>query len=418
MQLPKTMRIRQKLDAPIVSDIDQEIRSQIDRLQLPGTVKKGATIAVGCSSRGITNYARIVKATIEALRKLELKPFIFPAMGSHGAASSEGQRKVLENYGISEAAMEVPIRSVLDVVQRGKTDDNIPVYMDKLASEADFIVLINRIKGHTEFDADIESGLMKMMAIGLGKKTGATVYHQAIMVHGYPHVIKSVARKVLQTGKILFGVGVIENGLSQTAKIGIMTAEALEEKEKELLSEAKRLAARLPFDRADVLVIDEMGKDISGTGFDTKVVGRILMPLVAREPETPQIKRIVVCDLTEKTEGNADGVGIADFVTQRLVDKIDLNALYVNAIAGAEPEHAKIPLTLKNDQQAIEAAIGSVGLIPVDKLKIMRIKNTLRLDEVDVSEAYQKDLSQRNDLDLIKKPETLQFDRKGNLMPF
>ena len=256
------------------------------------------------------------------------------------------------------------------------------------------------------------------MAIGLGKKTGATVYHQAIIVHGYPHVIKSVARKVLQTGKILFGTGVIENGLSQTAKIGVLTADVFEEKEKELLAEAKRLAARLPFNQVDVLIIDEMGKDISGTGFDTKVVGRILMPLVTKEPETPQVKRIVVCDLTEKTEGNADGVGIADFVTQRLVDKIDLNALYVNAIAGAEPEHAKIPLTLKNDQHAIEAAIGSVGLIPVDKLKIMRIKNTLRLEEVDVSEAYQKDLSQRNDLDLINTSETLQFDRQGNLRPF
>ena len=347
-----------------------------------------------------------------------MKPFIFPAMGSHGSASSECQRKILENYGISEAIMKVPIRSVLDVVQLGATADNIPVYMDKLASEADFIVLINRIKMHTEFDADIESGLMKMMAIGLGKKTGATLYHQAVMVHGYPHVIKSVARKVLESGKILLGVGIVENGLSQTSQIAVVKAEELEQQEKKLLQEAKRLTARLPFEQVDVLIIDEMGKDISGTGFDTKMVGRILMPLVAEEPKSPQVKRIVVLDLTKNSAGNADGIGIADFVTRRLVDKVDLNALYVNAIAGAEPEHAKIPLTLKNDREAIEVAVGSVGLIPTDKLKIIRIKNTLRLDEIEVSVAYQIQLRRRDDLTVIKNPRAMQFDRTGNLQPF
>lgn len=418
MHLPEMMRIRQKLDTPFLREVASEVVSQIQALKLPGKIKQGAAIAVGCSSRGIANYALIVRATVESLLNCGFKPFIFPAMGSHGSATPEGQQKVLADYGISEKTIGVPIKSSLDVVQIATTGQQIPVYIDKLAAEADHIVLINRIKAHTEFDADIESGLMKMTAIGLGKKTGATLYHQAVMVHGYYRVITSVARKVLESGKILFGVGIVENGLSQTSQIAVVKAEELEQQEKKLLQEAKRLTARLPFEQVDVLIIDEMGKDISGTGFDTKMVGRILMPLVAEEPKSPQVKRIVVLDLTKNSAGNADGIGIADFVTRRLVDKVDLNALYVNAIAGAEPEHAKIPLTLKNDREAIEVAVGSVGLIPTDKLKIIRIKNTLRLDEIEVSVAYQIQLRRRDDLTVIKNPRAMQFDRTGNLQPF
>jgi hypothetical protein len=259
---------------------------------------------------------------------------------------------------------------------------------------------------------------MKMLAIGLGKQKGASIYHQAFMVYGYPRVILSVSRQIISTQKILFGVGIVENGYGQTAAIAVVGSDDLEEKEKELLVKSKRLAARLPFEQVDVLIIDEMGKDISGTGFDTKVVGRILMPLVADEPQSPQIKRIVVCDLTEKTEGNADGVGIADFVTKRLVDKIDMNALRTNAIAGAEPEHARIPMALKNDREAIDVAIQSVGLIRRDKLKIIRIKNTMALMEVDVSTSYQTELAQRDDLEIITDAGSLQFDGEGNLTPF
>jgi hypothetical protein len=418
MEFPKMLRIRQYFEAPTLNNIHNEVVSRIESVISSSTIREGQTVAIGCSSRGIKNYASIVKATTESLLQMNLKPFIFPAMGSHGAASSAGQKKVLENYGISEDTMGVPIKSSLDVVQIGKTEDHIPVYIDKFANAADHIVLINRIKHHTEFDSDIESGLMKMMAIGFGKKLGATIYHKAIMVHGYPKIIKSVARIVLQSEKVLFGVGIVENSLNQTSKIGVLRPHELEEKEKELLLEAKRLAARLPFEDIDVLIIDEMGKDVSGTGFDTKVVGRILMPLVVSEPDSPRVKRIVVCDLTKDTEGNADGVGIADFVTQRLVDKIDLNALYINAIAGAEPEHAKIPLTLKNDQEAIEVAIGSVGIIPQEELKIMRIKNTMRLSEVEVSEAYRNEILKREDLEIVEEAKSMEFDKNGNLISF
>jgi hypothetical protein len=338
-------------------------------------------------------------------------------MGSHGAATPEGQKRVLDNYGISEERTGVPIRSSLEVVEIGETKDHIPVFLDKLAWGANFIVPINRIKSHTDFEYEIESGLMKLMAIGLGKQKGAAIYHQAILTHGYPRIILTAARKIVQSGKILFGVGIVENGYAQTAQIGVVGPGELEEREKDLLKEAKRLEARLPFEDVDILIIDEMGKDISGTGFDTKVVGRIHMPLVTKEPETPRVKRIVVCDLSPNTEGNADGVGMADFVTQRLVSKIDLDALYMNSITAVEPEHAKIPVALKHDREAIEVAMTSVGLIPPEKLKMIRIKNTKHLGEVEISQAYEDELSKRNDLEIISEEKPIAFDEEGCLKP-
>jgi hypothetical protein len=418
MDFPKMIRIRQHFEAPTAQDIPQKIIRQVEKLDLKKKVETGETVAVACSSRGITNYSTIVKITIQALKSAGLKPFIFPAMGSHGASTAEGQTKVLENYGISEDTMDVPIFSSLNVVQIGETQDAVPVYIDKAATEADYIVPINRVKPHTEFEHSIESGLMKMMAIGMGKQKGASIYHQGIMVYGYPHVIETVGRRVLETGRILFGVGIVENGFGQTAKICVTGPEELEEKEKVLLKEAKKLSAGLPFEEVDVLIIDEMGKDISGTGFDTKVVGRIGMPLVAKEPEAPKVKRIVVCNLTKNTDGNADGIGLADFVTRRLVDKIDMEALKVNAIAGAEPEHARIPMSLANDREALAVAIESVGLIPREELKLIRIKNTMHLAQVDVSTAYKDELAYRNDLEIIMEEQMLEFDQEENLKPF
>ena len=418
MDFPKMIRLKQNFEVPTLEDISGEINTQIKNLDLKEKVKAGETVAVACSSRGIANYNTIVKSTVDCLKDAGLQPFLFPAMGSHGASTAEGQKKVLENYGIFEESMGVPIRSCLDVVQIGETEDAVPVYIDKFASEADYIVPINRIKSHTEFEHPTESGLTKMLAIGLGKQKGAAIYHQAIMVYGYPRVILSVARQVLGTANILCGVGIVENGYGQTAQIGVMGSGDIEETEKKLLAEAKRLAARLPFEEVDVLIIDEMGKDISGTGFDTKVVGRILMPLVSAEPEKPQIKRIVVCDLTRQTEGNADGVGIADFVTRCLVDKIDMQALKINAITGAEPEHARIPMALDNDRQAVEVAIQSVGMVARENLKIIRIKNTMRLAEVEISLAYKNELLKRDDLEIVRDEHLLEFDPDGNLPPF
>jgi len=418
MQLPKMTRIRQCFEKMVVNDIAGEIRSQMNALDLKDKIALGGSVAVACSSRGIANYAEIVAAVVANVKKLGLTPFLIPAMGSHGAATGPGQKQVLENYGLTVEKVGAQIRSDLDVDYIAETREGIPVCIDRHANQADHIVLINRIKQHTEFDHEIESGLMKMMAIGLGKEKGARLYHQGIMVYGYPRVIVSVARQVLQTGKILLAIGVVENGYAQTAHITVTDATRLEEREKAALKIAKHLAPRLPFEDVDVLIIDEMGKDISGTGFDTKIVGRILMPLVAKEPASPHVKRIVVCDLTAMTAGNADGIGLADFTTQQLVDKIDRSALYANALAGAEPEHAKIPLTLPSAREAIQAAIDSVGLIPKEKLRVMRIKNTMELEYVDISPAYLESLQENANIEVVSKKKAMTFDANGNLEMF
>jgi len=417
MDFPEMIRIKQHFEAPVVKDISQTVHDQIAHLELGKKIEPGESVAVACSSRGIANYNKIVKATIQAIQNLGLRPFIIPAMGSHGAATAEGQKRVLEYYGITEKTMGVPIKSSLEVVHLCETEDDVPVLIDKFSFEADHIVLINRIKSHTEFTHDFESGILKMMVIGLGNEKGATLYHKAFINYGYPRVILTAATKIMETGKVLFGVGIVENGYSQTARIEVMRDGEIKDKEKTLLKEAKKLSPGLPFEEVDVLIIDEMGKDISGSGFDTKVVGRILMPLVAEEPKSPKIKRIVVCNLTAKTEGNADGIGIADFVTRKLVNKINFEALYVNAMAGGEPEHARIPMTLKSDREAIQSAIDTVGLIPSEALKIIRIKNTLELDELEVSKAYELELSKRENLEVIAKARPMVFDREGNLTP-
>ena len=418
MDFPHMMRIRQTFDDIALDDIPGEITGQLANLKLESSVKKGQTVAVACSSSGLANYGIIVKAVVSYLKQLKLDPFLIPAMGSHGAATAAGQKRVLEHLGIDERDVAAPIRSSLETVQIGETENHIPVYLDRLASEADHIVLINRIKKHTEFEHEFESGLLKMMAIGLGKQEGAATYHEAMLTYGYPAVILAVARKVMQDANLLFGVGTVENGYGQTARIGVGLKENIEEMEKELLTSAKAYAPSLPFDEADIILIDEMGKEISGTGFDTKVVGRIGLPLVTPEPERPSIKRIVVSDLTEGSAGNAVGVGIADIITRRLLDKIDMDALNMNTITGVCPEMGKIPLTVKNDYEAIEIAIKCVGLIPREKLKIMRIKNTALLSEVEISEAYEDEISKREDLEVLSPKREMEFDAAGNLRPF
>jgi hypothetical protein len=416
MEYPHMIRVRQIFDNTKLDNISEEIFSQLADLKLKSAIKPGQSVAVACSSRGIDNYGVIVKAVITYLKQLKLEPFIIPAMGSHGAATATGQKRVLAHLGIVEEEVGAPIRSSLEVMPIGKTEDDLTVYLDKLASAADHIVLINRIKKHTEFEHEFESGLLKMMAIGLGKQEGAAAYHEAMLSLGYPRVILTVARKIMQSTNVLFGVGVVENGYGQIAQIGIGRSDDILEMEKSLFKKARQFAPALPFDEADILIIDEMGKDISGTGFDTKVVGRIGLPLVAAEPTSPRIKRIMVCDLTEGSEGNAVGVGIVDIITQRLLDKIDMDALNINTITGVCPEMGKIPLTMKNDREAVEIAIKCVGLIPKDKLKIMRIKNTALLSEVVVSEAYQEELAKRSDLEVVMEKKAMEFDTAGNLL--
>jgi Lactate racemase N-terminal domain len=417
IDFPAMIRVRQKFNRQRLYDVEGAVLSQIRALAPELPVRPGQSVALACTSRGLADYAGIVKSVVVGLRELELQPFIVPAMGSHGAATASGQKKVLEVLGITESAVGAPIRSNMDVVHIGEICGGVPVNIDRLAFEADHIVPINRIKEHNGFEADIQSGLMKIMVIGLGKTEGAKRYHQAMVSHGYHTVILEGARTVLGKSNILFGVGSIENAYHQVADVGVFKKEEIEDREKAFLARYRSIKAGLPFDFAHVLMIEEVGKEISGRGFDTKVVGRISSYL-SPDPETPDIKRIMVSDLTDLTHGNATGLGPVDVITRRLYEKIDHATTTINYIVGAQLEIAKTPLIMENDRDALTACMMTVGLTPYADQKIMRIKNTLYLDELDVSLAYAQELAVRDDLEIIKSARPLGLEKDGNFTRF
>ena len=411
------MRVRQTFERTEIIDVAGHIRSQIHALAPRLNVRSGQTVAIACSSRGLAEYVTIVKTVVAEVSQLGLKPFIVPAMGSHGAGTAVGQQRVLEHLGICEEKVGAPIRSALEVVQLGKTDEGIPVCIDRLAHEADHIILINRIKKHTDFIGEVESGLLKMMTIGLGKMAGAEVYHQCMLTFGASNSIRNAARHVMKHCSILFGVGSVENGYGKVADICVAAAEDIEDREKKLFQFAKMLSPGLPFDEADIILIDEIGKEISGAGFDTRVVGRIGL-LGTPEPDKPRIKRIILSDLTVTSEGNACGFGNADIITRRLADKVDQKTTNTNTIVSLALEMGKTPLIMPNDQEALALCMLSVGLIPPAKQKIIRIKNTLHLAEVDLSEAYADAVYCRKDLEIIRPIKPIEFLPNGYLYPF
>jgi len=414
---PAMMRVRQHFDRRREKDVAGAVIGRIMALAPRLDIRPGQRVALACPSRGLADYPLLVQSVVSALRALRLDPFIVPAMGSHGAATAEGQKAVLARLGITEDGVGAPIRSQMEVVRIGEIYSGVPVNIDRLAFEADHIVPINRIKEHNGFEAEIQSGLMKIMVIGLGKTEGAKRYHQAMVSHGYYRVIVEGARTVMANSRILFGVASIENAYHQVAEVGVFAKDAIEAQERVLLSRYKAIKARLPFDFAHVLIIEEVGKEISGRGFDTKVVGRIGSYL-GPDPETPDIRRIMVCDLTETTHGNATGLGPVDVITRRLYRKIDHAATTINYIVGAQPEIAKTPLIMENDRDALRLCMMTVGLTPPAEQKIMRIKNTLCLDEVAVSHAFAPALEGRGDLEVIRPPRALEMDREGNFKRF
>jgi hypothetical protein len=417
IEFPFMMRVRQNFCSRRLSDLEGSILNQIRALAPELPIRPGQSVALACPSRGLADYVGIVKSVVAGLKELKLKPFIVPAMGSHGAATADGQRKVLEVLGITETAVGAPIRSNMEVVNIGKIFQKVPVNIDRLAFEADHIVPINRIKEHNGFEADLQSGLMKIMVIGLGKTEGAKRYHQAMISHGYYKVILDGARTVLENSNILFGVGSIENAYHKVADVGVFRKEEIEQREKGFLAKYKSIKACLPFDFAHVLMIEEIGKEISGRGFDTKVVGRIGSYL-SPDPDKPDIRRIMVSDLTDLTNGNATGLGPVDVITRRLYDKIDHDTTSINYIVGAQLEIAKTPLILDNDRDALTACMMTVGLTPYSEQKIMRVKNTLYVDEVDISSTYAAELADRSDLEIIKPARPLRIENDGYFVRF
>ena len=417
MALPKMTRIQQQFEAPVLTALPAAIHAELERINAASIVHPGDTVAITAGSRGVANVATAVKATADYLKTIGAKPFVIPAMGSHGGATPEGQRSVLEHYGITEETAGVPVKATMDVVELGKTELGLPVFLDRLAAEADYVVPLNRIKAHTDFNGSIESGLMKMMVIGLGKQKGANLYHRAFFQYGFENVITAVGGFMLDTGRIAFGIGLLENAHEQTAKAVAMPASQLLQTERQLLVEAKSLMGRLPFDELDLLIVDWVGKNISGTGMDTNVIGR-MMQNFEPEPAKPAILRIFVRDLTEESDGNATGIGLADFTTTRLVNQIDRRATYMNGITALGPQKSKIPFYYDTDKEAISVALDTIGLTAPEDARVIRIESTLRLTELDISEALLADAKLHSSLQVIGEPEPFDFDAAGNLLPF
>jgi len=412
--LPNMVHVRQKFDAPTVADVSQAVADQFKRPEVRAKIKPGMTIAVGCGSRGIANIGECVKQVIAELKALGAKPFIFPAMGSHGGATAEGQRDVLAGYGIIESFVGCPIHSQMDVVELGKLD-GMPIYMDKLAAAADGIVLVCRIKPHTNYRAPIESGIVKMMTIGMGKIIGATELH-TLGMDTFGEVLPRTAKFVMSKKNLLLGVGMVENAREETAIIEAVPAEQVFEREPVLQAKAKELMARLYFDEIDVLIVEQIGKNISGSGMDPNVTGRNLR--FTPWENKPLVKKIVVLGLTPETHGNACGIGLADVTTMRLYQEMDAPTSYANVIASAFLDGGAIPMIMNTDEEAIRLAVKTVVRVKPLDTKIVRIRNTLDLIDIQVSEPLMAEVRADADrYEIVGQPEPLKFDVNGNLDP-
>jgi len=417
MTFPRMVEVRQRFQAPKIEDHVSAIREELRKKGLYNKVKDGMRIAITAGSRGITHYAEILATVVEEVKKAGGSPFLVPAMGSHGGAIPEGQVEVLRSLGITPETVGAPIHSSMEVDEVGRLDNGAPVYVDRIALKADGIIVVAMVKPHTDFKDKIESGLMKMMAIGLGKQKGAETIHW-YQSEGYHRLIPLVAKRIMQKTPILLGLAVVENAYREIAIVKALEPDEVEQEEMKLLEKAKKLLARLPFKEIDVLIVEEIGKNISGVGMDTNVTGRFCLPGES-DPRTPKIKRIVVLDLSKETHGNASGLGLADFTTKRVISKIDYDATFVNCLTVGLPETDKIPVFLPNDRDSIVATLRSCGPIAPRKAKVVRIKNTLELEMFWVSEALAEIIKQDKKLsdriELLGEPREMQFDVLGTL---
>ncbi len=417
--LPKMVRVKQKIYAPKIDDYTAVLRDELGKAGLGGRVKPGAKIAITAGSRGIAHIPEILATVVDEVKRAGGRPFIVPAMGSHGGATPEGQVAVLRSLGITPESVGAPIYASMEVEEVGRLENGEPVYVDRFALKSDGIIVVNRVKPHTDFKGRIESGLMKMMVIGLGKQKGAETVHR-YQLEGYHKLIPEAARLIMEKTPIILGVAIVENARHEIALIRALRPEEIEREETSLLKTAKDLMVRIPFEEIDVLIVDEMGKNISGAGMDTNVIGRFWTSTEEYEPRVPKIKRIVVLDLTEESHGNAIGIGLADITTKRLFSKIDFEKTFMNCLTSTWPETAKIPPFLPNDRDAILMAMRCCGPIDPLKAKIVRIKNTLELEHMWISESLyelvkqDKKLSER--IEILGEPEEMRFDVLGNLV--
>jgi hypothetical protein len=417
MEFPRLLLVRQNFPDRRIPDIPGEVKRQLASSTIGGRLRRGSRLAIGVGSRGIRDLNTIVASVVRYWKDQGVQPFLFPAMGSHGGATAEGQADVLAHYGITESTMGCPVISQLEVVSLGKTADGIEAFMDRVAFEADAVLLVNRIKWHTDFSGAIESGLFKMMAIGLGKLAGAQRYHAYGHRLGLEYVIRTVGRQTLSSGKVLGGVALLEDAYHQIAGIDVVPAADMEQREEQNLALVKSWMAKIPLD-LDLLIVDEMGKNISGMGMDTKIINRTHRGEYNPFPDAPRIERIFARELSDNTYGNALGVGSADVVTDRLVRAIDSHATWINALTASNPSGAHTPIHFATDRECLEHILPTAGRVDLTEITTGWIRNTLELSRLGLSENLKPQI-ERHPLLAIEDAVPVEFDQAGNLIsPF
>lgn len=399
MKLPKMHKVRQSFKRDKIDDIAKTIDKEFEKDSVISTIKAGQKVAVAVGSRGIRNLQQIVKLTIDKIKSVGAEPFIISSMGSHGGGSEEGQREVLYGYGITEEYMEVPVITKTDVVKLGKLKNGNNVYFDKVASEADVIVPINRIKLHTDFVADIQSGICKMLVIGLGNHIGCSSMHEEDFDQ-FGEIIKEASRIIMEKVNVGFGVAILENAYDETERIEFIPSTDLISREIELVKLSKANMPLLMIPEIDILIVEEVGKNISGAGYDPNILGKsyILNEFVL---EVPKINRMILLDVTKESHGNAIGLGIFDVITKKLFDKLDYESIYANGIATKCIDDCKIPLIAQDEKEALIVAIKVLRDADKENLKIVRIKNTLELEHIYVSDALVDYVKTDNRLELL-----------------
>lgn len=384
-KLPAMHKVRQMFRRQTISDVEGVVREQLMKVEITGKVKPDMKVAVAVGSRGIKNLFTIVKTTIEFLKQQGAKPFIVSAMGSHGGGNEEGQQEVLAGYGITEEALGVPVVTTVDVIKLGETNKKIPVYFDRAASEADLIIPINRIKLHTDFVGPLQSGLCKMLVIGLGNQKGCSSIHEEDP-EAFAETIEAAARIIIQKMPVGFGVAIMENAYDETTHIEAIPRECFVEREKELVKHTKENMPCIQMEAADVIVVDEIGKNVSGAGFDPNILGRSSV-LTTYVLHIPQFQKMVLLDLTDESHGNAIGLGAFDVITKNVYEKMDMESTYANSIACKCVSDVKIPLITKDADEAIRVALKACRNVDREHARIIRIKNTLQLEYIEVSDA-------------------------------
>jgi len=414
MQLPRVLMVHQNFPDRAIRDIPGAGRKELSAAPFASRLKPGSRVAIGVGSRGITNIATIVRSAAEYWKSQGMRPFIFPAMGSHGAATAEGQADVLAHYGIIEETMGCPIVSSLEVVPVGVTPEGISAFMDRNAYESDGVMLVGRVKWHTDFAGKIESGLFKMMAIGLGKFAGAQHYHTYAYKMGLERVIRSIGRQVLSSGKILGGLAILEDANHNTGQLTAVPVEAMEQREEELLSLVKSWMGKIPMD-LDILILDEIGKNISGAGMDTKVVNRGVYGQYNPWPDAPVIERIFVRDLSALSYGNGVGLGMADVLADRLLNKIDWNPTRINSLTASTPAAIRTPAHFPTDRECLERIAPTVGKFDMSQVTIGWFKNSLELGMMALSENLRPQIERNPMLEIVSAAQEFPFDNHGNL---